>query len=93
MAGDFRRLEPRLPVVNPVEGKVVIEVSRKYVSIFRCDGVGAILDYDHFAFQYRIDRTDAIGEVVDIYAVLYDWLNLTINGASARGGDDPDKLG
>ena len=25
-------------MVNPVEGKIVIDVSRKYVSIFRCDG-------------------------------------------------------
>lgn len=92
MAGNVRRPEPGAPVVNPVEGKVVIDVSRKCVSIFRCDGTGAILDSDHFAFPHRLDRTDALGEVVDIYAVLYDWLNGTINEVSARGDDDRDTL-
>ncbi len=78
--------------MNPVEGKIVIDVSRKYVSLYRCDGTGAILDYDHFAFPYRMDRIDAVGQVVDIYAILYDWINRELNGDSARGGDGPATL-
>ncbi len=74
-------------MVNPVEGKVVIDVSRKYVSIFRCDGNGAILDSDHFAFPYRLERKHAISQSVDVYSVLYDWLNKELNGDSARGAD------
>ena len=75
--------------MNPVEGKVVIDVSRKYVSIFRCDGTGAVLDSDHFAFPYRLERKEAVGQTVDVYSILYDWLNRELNGDSARGDDRP----
>lgn len=77
---------------NPVEAKVVIEVSRKYVSVFRCDGSGAVLDYDHFSFQGRLDRGEAVSQAVDCYSILYDWLNRGVNGDSARGADPPDTL-
>lgn len=79
-------------MVNPVEGKIVVEVSRKYASIFRCDGMGAVLDFDHFAYDFRLDKQDAVAEVVDLYAMLYDLLNDTINGSpdeSAREGEPP----
>jgi hypothetical protein len=82
-------------VSNPVEGRVVIDVSRKYVSIFRCDGAGKVVDEDHFAFAFRLDRQDALAEVSDLYAFIYDWLNDTMNGGldeeSAREGDPPEK--
>lgn len=71
--------------MNPVEAKVIIEISRKYVSLFRCDGTGAIVDYDHFAFPVRLDRQDAVSEAVDIFARLYDHANTVLNGDSARG--------
>ena len=79
-------------MVNPVEAKIVIEVSRKYASIFRCDANGAVLDFDHFAFDFRLDKQDAVAEVVDLYSMLYDWLNDTINGypdEAAREGEPP----
>lgn len=76
-------------MVNPVEGKIVIDVSRKYVSIFRCDGTGAVLDSDHFAYPYRLERKEASSQTVDIYSILYDWLNRELNGDSARGTDPP----
>lgn len=78
-------------MVNPTEGKVVIDVSRKYVSIFRCDGTGAILDSDHFAYPFRLERKDAVANTVDIYAILYDWLNRELNDDSAREADQPRK--
>ena len=76
-------------MVNPVEGKVVIDVSRKYVSVFRCDGTGAVIDSDHFSFPYRLERSEAVSQTVDIYSILYDWLNRELNGDSARGADPP----
>ena len=77
--------------MNPVEGKIVIDVSRKYVSIFRCDGEGRVIDEDHFAYLFRLDRQDAVAEVVDIYATFYDWLNDTINIDAARDGGPEGK--
>jgi hypothetical protein len=82
-------------VSNPIEGRVVIDVSRKYVSVYRCDGTGKVTDEDHFAFAVRLDRQDALAEVSDLYAFIYDWLNDTMNGGldedSAREGDPPAK--
>ena len=82
-------------VSNPVEGRVVIDVSRKYVSVYRCDGTGKVTDEDHFAFAFRLDRQDALAEVSDLYAFIYDWLNDTMNGGldedSAREGGPPAK--
>ena len=82
-------------MVNPVEGKIVIDVSRKYVSIFRCDGEGKVVDEDHFAHMFRLDRQDAVSEVLDLYSFVYDWLNDTMNGGldddSAREGEPPAK--
>ena len=82
-------------VSNPVEGRVVIDVSRKYVSVYRCDGAGKVTDEDQFAFAFRLDRQDALAEVSDLYAFIYDWLNDTMNGGldedSAREGDPPAK--
>lgn len=85
-------------MVSVIEGRLCVDVSRKYISIYRCDNQGVIVDEDHFSFQYRLDRQDAISEVVDLYAMLYDWLNDTINGGlddepgdSARGEGPPAK--
>jgi hypothetical protein len=72
-----------------MEGRVVIDVSRKYVSIFRCDGTGAILDSDHFAYPYRLDRQDAVSSTLDVYSIIYDWLNRELNGNSASDADQP----
>lgn len=80
-------------MVNPVEGKIVVEVSRKYVSVFRCDSNGGVLDYDHFAFPFRLDRQDAVAEVTDLYSMLYDWLNDTINGGYDGGDDEAAREG
>lgn len=74
--------------MNPVEGKIVIDVSRKYVSIFRCDGTGKVLDDDHFAFPFRLDRADALAEAASIYAWVYDWINESVNGTDDDDDDD-----
>jgi hypothetical protein len=82
-------------VSNPIEGRVVIDVSRKYVSIFRCDGAGKVVDEDHFAHSFRLDRSDAVSFVVDIYSFAYDLLNDIVNDGpdedSAREGGPPAK--
>lgn len=84
--------------MSVVEGKILIDVSRKYASIYRCDPQGIVVDEDHFSFPYRLDKQDAVAEVVDLYAMLYDWLNDTLNGSpddepgdSARGEGPPAK--
>lgn len=67
---------------DPVVGKVVIDVSRKYLSIYFCDGDGAVLDSDHFRFPWQQNVRDAQRETRDLYHRVFDWGNWVINSAS-----------
>ncbi len=75
-----------------VIGKIVIDFSQKYASVYICDGEGKVRDSDHFRFPYELTRKDVVSEVNDMYAMVYDWLNDTLNDDSdeaAREGDPP----
>lgn len=73
------------PMNDPVVGKVVIDFSRKYCSIYLCEGDGTIKDYDHFRYPFRLEYKDARQEVKDCFDFMYDWANETVN-------PDPDEL-
>jgi hypothetical protein len=64
---------------DPVLGKIVLDFSRKYVSVYLCEGSGAIKDFDHFKYPFRLDTKDARGECRDTYDWLYQYLNDSIN--------------
>jgi hypothetical protein len=70
---------------NPVEGRVIVEVTRRHIVIYQCDQQGMVTDQDVFAWGFTMDRKDAVDEVASTYGYLYDFLNTTING------DDEDE--
>lgn len=74
---------------DPVVGKIVIDFSKKYVSIYLCEGDGVIKDYDHFRFPYRLEMKEARQETRDCYHWLYDWANRVVNSESASDGPFP----
>lgn len=65
--------------VDPVVGKVVIDFSRKYVSIYLCEGDGTIKDFDHFRYPFRLEYKDARQETKDAFDFVYQWANESIN--------------
>lgn len=67
------------PLEDPIVGKVVIDFSRKYVSVYFCDGDGSIRDFDHFRYPFLLDRKDAVDECRDTYHFLYQYLNDSMN--------------
>lgn len=67
------------PIVDPIVGKVVLDFSRKYVSIYLCEGDGTIKDFDHFKYPFRLEYKDARQETKDCFDFLYDWCNDTVN--------------
>jgi len=73
------------PISDPIVGKVVLDFSRKYVSIYLCEGDGTIKDCDHFKYPFRLEMKDARQETKDCFDFLYDWANKTVN-------PDPDEL-
>ena len=58
---------------DPVVGKIVIDFSRKYVSIYLCEGDGTIKDFDHVRWPIRLDLKDARTECLDIFHRVYQW--------------------
>lgn len=58
---------------DPIVGKVVIDFSRKYVSIYLCEGDGTIKDFDHVRWPFRLDNKDARQECRDMFDFVYQW--------------------
>lgn len=77
-----------LTMKNPVEGRVIVEVTRRHIVIYQCDQQGMVTDQDVFAWGFTMDRKDAVDEVSSTYGYLYDFLNHTINGEDDDEAED-----
>jgi hypothetical protein len=73
-------------VSDPVLGKVIVEFSQKYISVYLCEGDGTIKDADHFKWPVRLEVKDTRQEVRDCYHLLYDFSNKSVNPESASDG-------
>ena len=77
-------------MANPVEGRVIIEMTRTHAIVYRTDPLGVVIDNEVFKWPYRMDRKDAVMELQAAWDWLYDYLNRTVNfdidDPSARGG-------
>lgn len=65
---------------TPIEGRVIIEVTRKHVLLYQTNGKGEVTDQDVFAFPVPMTRKDVLEEVAVIYGSVYDYVNEAING-------------
>lgn len=68
------------PIIDPIVGKVVVDFSKKYISIYLCEGDGTIKDVDHFKFPVRLGMSEARQETRDCFDFLYQWANESLNG-------------
>jgi hypothetical protein len=75
MVGDF-----------PV-GKVLIDVGRRYITVYRCDGNGFVQDEERFKLPWMIDRKDAVDLANTVFDLAYAWSDATVSPPSARGDD------
>lgn len=76
-------------MANPVEGRVIVEMTRTHALVYRTDPMGLVVDTEVFKWPYRLERVDAVNELRDVWDWLYDYLNRTVNhdvNDSARGG-------
>lgn len=71
---------------DPVLGKIVVEFSQKYISVYLCEGDGAIKDCDHFRWPVRLEVKEARQETKDCFHWLYDWANRAVNSNAASDG-------
>ena len=87
-------------MANPVEGRIIVEVTRRHIVIYQCDPKGVVTDQDVFSWGFMLDRKDAVDEVTSTYGYIYDFLNHTINGEEddeeepeSKGPDDSAREG
>jgi len=82
-----------MKVPDYVERRIVIEVGRQYAYVYMTTGDGKIIPDREESFKqpYRLDRQEAAEESADLWDLVYDHLNETINWPLPEGGDDgPD---
>jgi hypothetical protein len=68
-------------------GKVLIDVGRRYITVYRCDGNGYVQDEERFKLHWMIDRKDAVELTYAVFNVAYAWADATVNPPAARGDD------
>jgi len=68
-------------------GKVLIDVGRRYITVYRCDGNGYVQDEERFKLPWMIDRRDAVDHVHAVFNVAYAWADAAVNPPAARGGE------
>lgn len=76
-------------MANPVEGRVIVEMTRTHAIIYKTDSQGLVVDSEVFKWPYRLDRKDSDMELQGAFDWLYDYMNRTVNfdaDDSARGG-------
>ena len=72
-----------------VERRIVVEFGLQYAYLYITDGNGKLSDEESFKQPYRLERKECQEEARDVYDLLYDSLNETINfpTAGSGGGD------
>ncbi len=75
--------------MTPVEGRVILEMTRTHAVVYRTDPSGNVIDHEVFKWPYRLDKQDAVAELRDAWDWMYDYLNNTVNfdgeDGTARG--------
>jgi hypothetical protein len=79
-----------MKVPDYVERRIVVEIGRQYAYVYMTDGNGKIVPQREESFKqpYRMDRQEAASDAVDLWDLVYDHLNETINFPLPEGGDD-----
>ena len=80
-----------MKVPDYVERRIVVEIGRQYAYVYMTDGNGKIVPQREESFKqpYRMDRQEAASDAVDLWDIVYDHLNETINFPLPEGGDEP----
>jgi hypothetical protein len=62
-------------------GKVVVNLTRRYLAIYRCDGNGKVEEWEQFKYAAkRTKQAEVRADTADVFDLLYDYANDWING-------------
>lgn len=74
-----------------VERRIVVEFGRQYAYAYLTDGAGKLIEEEPFKQPFRLDRQEAIEEARDLWDMVYDHLNDTINFPTASEGEEGEE--
>jgi len=70
-------------------GKIVIDVGRRYITVYRCDGNGFVEDEERFKLPWMIDRRDAVDLSHTAFNLAYSWADGAVSPPAASDGNKP----
>ena len=73
---------------NPVQGRVILEVTSHHAVVYLCDRQGVVLDNEVFRYPAPLDRDECSEECRDLFDLLYNSLNDTINAELQGDGGE-----
>jgi hypothetical protein len=74
-------------------GKVLIDVGRRYITVYRCDGNGFVQDEERFKLPWMINRLDAVDLTHAAFNLAYSWADGSVSPPAASDGDKPADSG
>lgn len=77
-----------------VQRRIVVEIGRQYVYVYMTTGDGKLLPEFEESFKqpYRLDPADANTEAKELWDLIYDHANDTINWPTASDDGDGDTV-
>ena len=71
-------------------GRIVVEFSKKYITLFLCNDSGRVLDWDAFNHDSPLEAEVATEERDNFFHILYDYSNTIVNMSEdiERGTDE-----
>ena len=75
-----------------IHRRIVIEYGCVYAYCYITDGNGKVMDEESFKQPYRMDRPDVAEEAKELYDLVWEHLNETVNVMPLQdmGGDEPE---
>jgi hypothetical protein len=70
-------------------GKVLIDIGRRYITVYRCDGNGFVEDEERFKLPWMSDRRDAVDLSHTAFNLAYSWADGAVSPPAASDGNKP----
>lgn len=76
---------------NPVQGRVILEVTSHHAVLYLCDRRGVVTDNEIFRYSLSMTKSECEAECRGLFGMLYDALNDMVNGElQGDAGESPE---
>ena len=64
---------------NPVQGRVIVEITPVHAILYLCDRRGYVIDQEVFRYPQPMTLEECAAETRDLFGVLYDAVDSVVN--------------